>query len=232
MMKKLLYVLVLCGVLLSLASCSEKTPIEIDEDAFLIRAKDVLSRADTLNEIFFEEKGLPLRAVGFSSGNYKEVDVNLMAALGFQGIGDLKAENSEIFSKRESLFNEQYVFSPETLTESGVSATRFQRYFVYNNPGNESDKNNGKLLAYTGEEEYLSDPVTLHTNSIKIVEAAKNNRTGETYVMVTVDESVTSGEKIQRQTALTFRFVLEDGKWKLDTSVSLVYNENYNENEK
>ena len=55
-----------------------------------------------------------------------------------------------------------------------------------------------------------------------------SGKTGETYVTVTADESVTSGEKTQRQTALTFRFVLEGDEWKLDTSVSLVYNENYN----
>ena len=56
----------------------------------------------------------------------------------------------------------------------------------------------------------------------------RSGKTGETYVTVTADESVTSGEKTQRQTALTFRFVLEGDEWKLDTSVSLVYNENYN----
>ena len=228
MIKKLLSVFCLLSLVFSLAGCAEDTPVEINEAEFLVRAEELFKRAETLNSVFFEKEGLPLRAAGFSSGKYKEVDLSKMKQLGFDSLDAIKAENESVFSEREARFNEEYVFSPENLSEGGFSETRYQRYFVYRNPGNENDENNGKILAFTGDVSYLSDKVKIHTDTIRIVSAMKSARTGETYVTVTADESVTSGEKTQRQTALSFRFVLEGGEWKLDTSVSLVYNENYN----
>ena len=226
MIKKLLSVFCLLSLVFSLVSCGGDTPVEINEAEFLPKAAELFERAETLNGFFFEEEGMPLRPAGFSSGKYKEVDLSQMKKLGFEDLAAVKAENASVFSEREARFNEEYVFSPENLSEAGFSETRYQRYFIYRNPGNEDDENNGKILAYTGNSDYLSDKVEIHTDTIRIVSAVKSGKTGETIVTVTADESVTSGEKTQRQTALEFRFVLEGGEWRLDTSVALVYNEN------
>jgi len=226
MIKKLLSVFCLFSLVCSLVSCGGDTPVEINEAEFLLKAEELFERAEALNRFFFEKEGMPLRPAGFSSGNYKEVDLSAMKKLGFDSLNAVKAENESVFSEREARFNEEYVFSPENLSEGGFSETRYQRYFIYRNPGNEDDENNGKILAFTGDVDYLSDKIEIHTDTIKIVSAVKSGRTGETIVTVTADQSVTRAEKTQRQTALSFRFVLEDGEWKLDTSVSLVYNEN------
>lgn len=228
MIKKLLSVFCLLSLVFSFVSCGGDTPVEINEAEFLLKAEELLERAEILNGFFFEKEGMPLRPLGFSSGNYKEVDLSEMKKLGFDDLDAVKAENESVFSEREARFNEEYVFSSENLSEAGVSETRYQRYFVYKNPGNEDDENNGKILAFTGDVDYLSDKVEIHTDTIEIVSAVKSGKTGETVVTVTADESVTHGEKTQRQTALTFRFVLEGGEWRLDTSVALVYNENLN----
>lgn len=227
MIKKLLSVFCLLSLVFSLVSCGD-SPVEINEEEFLPIAAELFERAERLNGFFFEKDGLPLRAAGFSSGNYKEVDLYELKKLGFESLDAVKEENRSVFSESEAGFNEEYVFSPENLSEAGFSETRYQRYFVYRNPGNEDDKNNGKILAFTGNTEYLSDDIEIHTDTIRVISAMRSGKTGETYVTVTADESVTSGEKTQRQTALTFRFVLEGDEWKLDTSVSLVYDENYN----
>ena len=226
MIKKLLSVFCLLSLVFSLVSCGD-TPIEINEDEFLPIAAELFERAEKLNGFFFEKEGMPLRTAGFSSGNYKEVDLYELRKLGFESLDAVKEENRNVFSEREARFNEEYVFSPENLSEGGFSETRYQRYFVYRNPGNEDDENNGKILAFTGNVDYLSDNIEIHTDTIRIVSAIKSGKTGETVVTVTADQSVTNGEKTQRQTALTFRFVSEGDEWKLDTSVSLVYNENY-----
>jgi len=212
--------------LLSCGEAAEKEKIaEIDEEVFLEKAEALLRRAEILNAILFEEDGLPVLESGYKQGNYAEVSKIKLLANGFKTLDDIKAEAKAVFSDDTLSLVNKLVFNPE---KSEGSTVTLARYIVYQNSADESDPQNGKILKYTGDADVWSDKVTFDYGTIAFVKAVEN-RDGKIAATLTLDVSVTKGEKTQVRTALDFTFLYEDGGYKLDTLPCVVYDARYSE---
>lgn len=220
-MKKITEILLLLASLLVFASCGGDRTVEIDEHAFLAEAKLLLSEADALNAVLFEPSGIPVNDEGFTSGKYKEVYLYQNDGFDKISIAAIKEKTARVYTTDMIATVNMLVWNPQIANGEPI---RYARYIEYWS-GDEDHPQNGTLMAYTGITEYWSDAISIDTDSVTLVSAVEEAKTGKTVVTVTADVTVTN-EKGDTQTRnLDFRFVLTDDGYRLDDLVTLVYDE-------
>ncbi len=197
--------------LLLSVSCSPK---ELDEAEFLPVARDLLSRADVLNEIFLEPDGLPVKESGYENGVYAEVTTTALSQYGFESYDALLSEVTAVYSESAAALLSRYAISPDYSGGAGLPA----RYIVVNDPGH--PERNGMLMKYTGEFR-RSDAVSFDLSTLRVIGVEGNFRS-VTAVTVLAYESAVHESGATRGEELTFRFVFENGAWHLDTLVALI----------
>ncbi len=198
-------------ILSLLSSCSPK--FVYDEEAFLKEAKDVLTRASTVNTVWFTQEGIPAKKNGVEAGNYKEIDNSALQSMGFDSLQEIKEETQLLFNAGTYIYIMSLVFEPQSYEGNGA----IKRYIV-TGEGTEDEM----IMRDTSSREYLSDVVTFDTSTVTVVSHGEVN--GSYVVTVTVDVTVTNEDgKQENRPAEAFKFICEDGKWKLLELICIPY---------
>lgn len=221
--------LLLLSLLLSclslLVSCADEP---VNEAEFVLSAKDLLKRAEKINNAYLTEAGIPVKIGGKVSGKYAEIDKQGLQSLGFNSLAEIDAEIGAVFDSSTAKWFDIYMNETE-----GYEQEKYRLYAViekityeklYDGNGKPYDKKvvTETEMRYTGSFDYISDIVTFDESSVAFKGVSQRNRKQIATVTVNVTVTNKNGKSEIRENQ-EFDFVRENGEWKLCEAVYYPY---------
>ena len=209
-----------------LTSCTAEP---VNEAEFVASAKDLLKRAEKINNAYLTETGIPVKMDKEDVSKYKEIDKQgLQDTYGFSSLSAIDTAIEEVFDEATADWFLSYMHDTD-----GYDSIKILPYIVSREPVYTTSYDaNGKPVTtttyaetemrYTGDFTYLSDLVSFDTDSVRFV--GTETRNGRQYATVTVNVTVTATDgKKENRNSQKFDFVKEDGAWQLADAVYYRY---------
>ena len=198
-MKKIISVILIAVSLLLLSSCD--SGMSYDEAEVKAAAKDLISKAEKYNDIFWGD-GIPyLEDNNYRNGNYYAADIITLDELGFTRIDD-------IYLKAANIYSADYL---EDIL-AGVFGIRGNEFY------------NSGLVRYYQETEYimvnstykplLVDEVEYLYDTIEVLGSDSDT----VFIKIMIKVTRVEGDEVLTQTReKEIDLVKEDGKWLIDS---------------
>ena len=206
LLKKGLFGLLMLSLLSLLLSCGERaTTRPLPDDALLLAAAGgLLEEGLLLNDLFFVT-GIPCLEDGYTAGVYRQADSDFLQERGYAGLPDIRRDLRQVYS------SELYELFDETFF-SAVAGASYAYCYEETRPDQTV-----VLMINTNGLPLQTDRVDYDLTSLQVKEKST------THALLTAVVTVTSPEGATQQRTKTFALRLEDGVWKLDSYLSLVY---------
>ena len=204
--RKLILLLTVLLLSLSLVSCEKDR--EYDEGEVISAARELLSLAKPINEIYYG-KGLEYDPES-GNGIYKTALEESLSGFGISSVEELKEKTLRVYSDERANLMFNTVLS--SISDEGV-IKHYTRYYDYTDgEGNSFVMVNSDYNYYlTGEIEYL--------DGIEVVDVE-----GE-IIVISVPVRLTSVSGKVKNTSLEIRMIEESDGWRFTTASHAVYNE-------
>ncbi len=203
-------VLIIASVMsCSLISCDRS----YDEAEVLASAKELLSRAELLNEVYYGG-GINYITTGYIDGNYYEADPLHLAVLGFTTVEELRimTENTFTLGYSEEIFGTKL-----SMIEDETGIQEMTRYF---------QKYDGKdfldpvcIMVYSRAKRQLTGDIEYDYSTLRVTGVK-----GQT-VYVTVTAAVTNAEGKTMDVDIEINLIEEDNGWRIDNPCYANYSE-------
>ena len=211
--KLFILLLITVSLLPSLISCNRR----YDEEEVLTSAKELLTVAEVLNEIYYG-RGIQYVTTGNIDGYYYEADPMHLKYLGFYTVEELKNKTLETFTRG---YANQIFATKLSAIEDETGIQQMIRY--YQKYDGENLLTPVCIMVYSMAPVSLKDEIIYDYSSLRVAGVS-----GQT-VSVEVDATVTSGEKIQTVT-IKIDLIEEDNGWRIDNPCYANYNDNLDKN--
>jgi len=211
LLKKGLFGLLLLSLLVSsLLSCGERATTQpLPDDALLLAAAGgLLEEGLLLNDLFFVT-GIPYLEDGYAAGVYRQADPDFLQARGYDGLSDIRRDLRRVYS------SELYELFAETFF-SAVAGKSGAASYAYCYEETRPDQT-VVLMINTHGLPLQTDRVDYDLTGLQVKEKSAMR------ALLTAKVTVTNPEGATQQRTKTFALRLEDGVWKLDSYLSLVY---------
>ena len=204
-----LIISMLAGVL-SFTSCNRS----YDEEEVLSCCRELLPRAEMLNDVYYG-KGIAYNTLsGMQNGAYFDADVTHLKSLGFETIAELKEITEKTFTQDYSIQIYESILSP--LNVDGVNlglARYYQRY-----EGDSEFNAPLCIMVYSKFTPLYKDTVVFDYSSLR-VEGSKGQ-----IVTVCVDASIINDEGESRDTVIDIQLIEEKDGWRINNHTWANYN--------
>ena len=203
--------------LLSLTACNRR----YDEEEVLAAAKDLLKRAEMLNEVYYGSGIKYFDSEDKVGLYYCKADKMHLGELGFSTIEELKKITEQTFSARYSATVYSTVLT-SLKNENGVIVTP-ARYHQ------QTDENTGAptdILVHSNYPALFKSTLEYDYDSMR-VEGSKKEK-----VNLLVDATVTNSDGLSQKAVVTVTLVEEENGWRIDNPTYVNYNDaldKYNE---
>ena len=207
-----LFTLILSTVVgvLSFTSCNRS----IDEEEVLTNAKELLQRAEVLNQVYYG-KGIEYNKVSnLQNGAYYDADPTHLSKLGFSTIEELKVLTERTFTVEYSIQLYSTILSPLTVDDVTVALARYYQKY-------EGDNIYGKpvcIMVYSQFNVLFYDTITYDYSTLR-VKGVK----GEV-VTIAVDATTMNSEGKSQDVVIDIQLIEENDGWRINNHTWANYN--------
>ena len=202
--------LALCGT--AFVGCDR----DYDEQEVLFAASDLLSKAETLNQIYYGN-GISYTTTGSSDGYYYQADNMHLSSLGFDTVDGLKRITEQTFTQDYSSEIYSIFLSPITDGEYILGMARY--YQLYEDQINKRDPI--CIMVYSKYSPILKDRISYDYSSLRVSGVEKET------VFITVTATVTNSEGKSQTRDIEFGLIEEAGGWRINSPTFANYSEAY-----
>ncbi len=198
---------VMISVILSVSSCNRR----YDEEEVESEARDLLRKAELLNEIYYGN-GIRYIDTDGSTGYYKQADTSHLEELGFTTLDGLMALTEQVYSEDYASVIYSTVLSSITDDSGLVRPTRY--YQAY-------DEDTGAashIMVYSAFEVMMKDSVVYDYNSLHATHSKKEK------VYVSVMATVTNSDGESQEVEIIITMFEEEYGWRIDGPTYANYN--------
>ena len=201
-------ILILASIPLSLTSCDRS----YDEAEVMEAATKLIAASAELNEIYYGKGIAYLADSAHNISLYCEADPMSLEKYGIKNIAQLQEKTLLVFSEShaESMFKS--AFSGSFSQNGGSNLSRY--YQKYDSKGVTPIC----IMVNSSYEPVMNAENVYDMSTLKVIGSKKE------YVYVSIEVTITSGEKSQEQT-LDIRLIEEENGWRISSTTFANYNE-------
>lgn len=212
-MKRIFSALTVLLLIFTLAFSMTSCDRDYDEAEVVAAAKQLLKKAEPLNEIYYG-KGLRCDELSVESfGSFKLVLDEELDLYGIKTIDDLKRKTRDVFtmSCSEMIFNTR--LDPIYDVNGNII---YQARYIEHSPGADNEKFIYVDPNYTVS---MTDTVEYYYDTVKVLDVE------DLYLYMSVNAKITNENGESRERVIEFTMLEESSGWRLDTFTYAVFEE-------